>query len=365
MNRDIEFKEFADILKTNISPESGDGSFLTEMIDAYLREPTAQDLQKLKDEAQKKSRKRKTKVAPESWNPFSDLQEDTLERIYRGSNPWDPKKLSKVMGRRSDTHFADWINKQPKSVLAHIEEDFENLCPGFAGDALIGFACQDWLTDFFQKGIDRDRPAPSAPLPAPPATSPSPAGDDSSAAPHKMTSEQFLKSFYIDSENGKLHFGNSVIKIPEELLPPDEIEDEEEVYIAALLAAYSEATGTPVTKDDVHLLKKKYRENFEEQRINYYAAVRITRIIRDCFINDEEELRKWLDESSDYISDTRRDDYHDGFERLKAVLKMVINCKTTSAIDQCGRLVGPKEKKGVCHLLANTGKIVWVNQDDE
>jgi len=115
----------------------------------------------------------------------------------------------------------------------------------------------------------------------------------------------------------------------------------------------------------VHLLKKKYREHFEEQRINYYAAVRITRIIRDCFINDEEELRKWLDESSDYISDTRRDDYHDGFERLKAVLKMVINCKTTSAVDQCGRLVGPKEKKGVCHLLANTGKIVWVNQDDE
>ena len=59
MELDIEFKEFADILKTNISPESGDGSFLTEMIDAYLREPTAQDLQKLKDEAQKKSRKRK------------------------------------------------------------------------------------------------------------------------------------------------------------------------------------------------------------------------------------------------------------------------------------------------------------------
>lgn len=354
MSSGFEFMTFADILKTNISPQSGDGSFLTEMIDAYLREPTGVDLQKLRDDAEKKSRKRKKTVAPEPWNPFSGLEEDTLERIYRGSNPWDPKKLAKVKGRRSDTRFADWINRQDKKIVAHIEEDFEALCPGFADDGMIGFACQDWFTDFIQEKIDRNRPA-----------SP-PVRQSVAPATEKMTSEEFRKSFYVDLEDGKIHFGNSVISIPPELQPPDDIKDEEDLYIAALLDAYSQAVGDVVfTKNDVHLLKKKYRENFEEQRINYYAAIRITRIIRECFVDSEEELKRWLDESSDYISDTRRDDYRDGFERLKAVLKMVINCKTTSAVDQCGRLIGPKERKGACHLLTNDGRFVWVNEDDE
>lgn len=354
MGKDIEFKAFADILKTNISPEIGDGSFLATMIDAYLRKPTDADLQNLRDEAEEKSKKRRKKVEPEPWNPFSGLEEDTLERIYRGTNPWDPRKLAKVKGRRSDTRFADWINQQDKIVVTHIEDDFKSLCPGFSDENMIGFACQDWFADFIQKQCDRNRPNLS-PLSTPTAS-----------ATGKMTAEEFQKSFRVGLENGKIYYGSQIISIPPELQPPDTIKDEEDLYISALLDAYAQAVGVKMyTKNDICLLKRKHRENFEEQRINYYAAIRITRIIRECFLNSEEELKRWLDESSDYISDTRRDDYKDGFERLKAVLKMVINCKTTSAVDQCGRLIGPKERKGACHLLTNEGRFVWVNENDE
>lgn len=135
-------------------------------------------------------------------------------------------------------------------------------------------------------------------------------------------------------------------------MPPDGIADEEGNYIAALLNAYADALDSPgLTVDDVPSLKKKYRENFEEQRVNYYSAIRIIRILRESFANSESEMNTWKSETYDYISDTLRDEYANGFKRLIEVLKTVKDCKTTSIVDQCERLVGPKEKKGVCHLL--------------
>ena len=62
-------------------------------------------------------------------------------------------------------------------------------------------------------------------------------------------------------------------------------------------------------------------------------------------------MKTWKSETYDYISDTLRDEYDNGFKRLVEVLKTVIHCKTTSVVDQCERLIGPKERKGVCHLL--------------
>ena len=43
----------------------------------------------------------------------------------------------------------------------------------------------------------------------------------------------------------------------------------------------------------------------------------------------------------------------------------VLDCRTTSAVDQCERLIGPKERQGVCHLLVNDQRFVWVNEDDD
>lgn len=344
----MEFKDFADILKTHINVDADDDEFFMEIFDNYLREPTDEELQKLEDAAKKKEKKTKKHVEPEPWNPFDGIGKDAQERLFRGQRPFQVPKLKKAYGRRDDNRFAAYINGQSKMVVAHIEEDFLRLIPDFTDDQNIGYACQDWLTQFIQREIDRDRNA----QPEPPA--------------NRMTVQQFHASFYVDWIEGKIHYGNESITIPPELIPPEEIADEEDLYVGALLDAYAQAAGdAPVTREDVHLLKKAYRENFSQQRINYYAAVRITRIIRECFIDDKEELDRWLNESSDYISITRCDDYDDGYQRLKAVLKKVVDCRTTSAVDQCGRLIGPKERQGVCHLLVNNEAFVWVNEDED
>lgn len=344
----MEFKDFADILKTHINVDADDDEFFMELFDNYLRDPTDEEMQKLKDKAKKKAEKTKKHVEPESWNPFDDIDKDAQERLFRGQRPFPVPKLKKVYTRRHDHRFAEYINHQKNTVVAHIEEDFCRLIPGFTDEQNIGYACQDWLTQFIQREIDRDRNTQQEPPSS------------------RMTAQEFQASFYVDWSEGKIHYGNESITIPPDLIPPEEIADEEDFYVGALLDAYTQAAGIPpVTKEDIHLLKKTYRENFSEQRINYYAAVRITRIIRECFLNDKEELDRWLNESADYISITRRDDYDDGYQRLKAVLKKVVDCRTTSAVDQCGRLIGAKERQGVCHLLVNNKAFVWVNEDDE
>lgn len=344
----MEFKDFADILKTHIDVDADDDEFFMELFDNYLRKPTSEDLQKLEETAKKKAQKTNRHVDPKPWNPFDGIGKDAQERLFRGQRPFQIPRLKKVYARRDDNRFAAYINGQKKETVAHIEEDFLRLIPDFTDDQNIGYACQDWLTQFIQREIDRDRTTPPA------------------AHSARMTAQEFHASFYVDWSAGKIHYGNECITIPPELIPPEEIADEEDLYVGALLDAYAQAAGQPpITREDIHLLKRTYRENFAEQRINYYAAVRITRIIRECFIDDKEELDRWLNESADYISITRQEDYDDGFQRLKAVLKKVVDCKTTSAVDQCGRLIGPKERQGVCHLLVNNEAFVWVNQDDE
>lgn len=344
----MDFKTFADILKTNIDVDADDDVFFMEIFDNYLREPSDEDLQKLEDIAKEKAKKTKRPVSQEPWNPFDGIGKDAQERLFRGQRPFQVPRLKKVYARRDDNRFANYINKQKKLVVAHIEDDFTRLIPDFTEYNDIGYACQDWLTKFIQQEIDRDRDTPPA------------------SSPTRMTAQEFQASFFVDWSAGKIHFGNETINIPPDLIPPKEIKDDEDLYVAALLDAYAEAAKKPPVKpEDIRLLKKVYRENFAEQRINYYAAVRITRIIRECFLNDEAELNRWMNESSDYISITRRDEYKNGFQRLKAVLKKVVDCKTTSAVDQCGRLIGPKERQGVCHLLVNNKQFVWVNEDDE
>ncbi|MPN22620.1 hypothetical protein SDC9_170003 [bioreactor metagenome] len=45
-------------------------------------------------------------------------------------------------------------------------------------------------------------------------------------------------------------------------------------------------------------------------------------------------------------------------------MKKVVDCSTTAVVDNIQNLVGPKEKKGTCHLLVNDGCIRWVDEDE-
>lgn len=313
------FKDFAQVLFNNCAGSDTPHQYFLLLFDNIMKDPSTPE----EIEQSKKG----------IYNPFDSLKPDTIERLFKGGS-LNTKKLRIVYQKKSPDKFAKYIQQLDEDVQLHIENDIKKHLPQFnAEEGDIGYACADLFIAIIHDLID-----------------------DSSALPantEKISSlENFENSFYYDPSDNRIHINNTIIELPPQLLPPDGIADEEGEYIVALLNAYADALDLPgLTIDDVPSLKRKYRENFEEQRVNYYSAIRINRILRESFANSDSEMSTWKSETYDYISDTLRDEYDNGYKRLIEVLKTVKDCKTTSIVDQCDRLVGPKERKGVCHLL--------------
>lgn len=91
----MEFKDFADILKTHINVDADDDVFFMEIFDQYLRVPTDAELRKLEDSARLKQQKTGKHVEPEHWNPFDGIGKDAQERLFRGQRPFQIPRLKK------------------------------------------------------------------------------------------------------------------------------------------------------------------------------------------------------------------------------------------------------------------------------
>lgn len=287
---------------------------------------------------------------PPAKNPFSGIQPDTVERYIRRQRPFNKKRLRDTRKMRNIDNFASFIGRYfDDTQKFNIESEIQQICPDFNKDANeINYPVADLFLELLDKLIgDSDIPSYTE-MPV-----------------QTNESDNIPNSYYYDPVDRKIHIGGNIINLPPELLPPDDIDDEEIPYVNELLLAYADASGNaPLTKDEVAKLKGKYKDNFVEQRINYYSAVRICRIIRESYANPEQEMNTWKSQTFDYISDTYRDDYPNGYKRLIAVLIKVVDSKTQAAIDGCDQLIQPKERKGVCHLLANDGAIHWVQEDE-
>lgn len=284
-------------------------------------------------------------------NPFGGIQPDTIERYIRCQRPFNKKRLRDTRKMRNIDGFASFIGKYfDDTQKFNIETEIQQYRPDFNAD---GDDINYPVANLFLELLDELIGEPA---------------QMSSTATHDTTpvgTTNSSSAYYYDPTDRKIHIGGNTINLPPELLPPADIDDEEIPYVNELLLAYADASGSnPLTKDEVSKLKGKYKDNFVEQRINYYSAVRICRIIRESYANPDQELRTWKTQTFDYISDTYRDDYPNGYKRLIAVLKKVVDSKTQAAIDGCDQLIQPKERKGVCHLLANDGVMHWVQEDE-
>lgn len=313
------FKDFAQVLYNNCAGTDTPHQYFLLLFDNIMKDPsTKEEIEQSKND---------------KYNPFDSLKPDTIERLFKGGH-LNPKKLRNVYQKKSPDKFAKYIQQFDEDVQLNIENDIKKYLPQFnAEEGDIGYACADLFIAIIHDQIDD--------LPILPTNN----GKISSL-------ENFENSFYYDPSDNRIHINNTIIDLPPQLLPPDDIDEEEGKYITELLKAYADALGTTeLTVDNVPSLQRKYRANFEEQRVNYYSAIRINRILRESFANPDSEMNTWKSETYDYISDTLRDEYDNGYKRLIEVLKTVKDCKTTSIVDQCDRLIGPKERKGVCHLL--------------
>lgn len=334
------FSEFAKILYNHCGGTTEPHEFFLLLFEKIMRDP--------------KTTEEKRQDMEDKYNPFASLQPDTLVRLFNGPNSLNPKKVRGVLSKPDSHKFAAFINSQDGDAQLAIEEEFKKRIENFNSDDNLGYACADLffqILDDIVNGNETSSPilnnTPSIPSPNKPITIPS-------------------SSVYYDETDGKIHIGSIGISIPRELEPPKDIAPEEEIYVRELLAAYADAEKAgKLTQADLDALPARYKRNFSDQRINYYSAIRIDRFVRESIADGETEVKKWKDGTLDYIKDTLWDDYDNGYRRLVAVMKKVVDSDTTSVISSFDSLVSAKERKGVCHLLVNDGKIKWVDDDDE
>jgi len=328
------FSEFANILFKHSDTTFKPHEFFLLLVDNIMRNPQSIEEIKLSEDGK--------------YNPFETLAPDSLDRLFKGTNPLNQKKVHIVISHKNTDKFAKYINELNEHNQMAIENELRTMVPDFNSDEDLGYACADLFLQILDD-IYEGRESSSI---------------TNSTLPAKVNSLP-PQTIYYDESDGKLHIGSVEISIPKEIEPPQDIAPEEEKYVCELLAAYAEAIESgKLTKADLNSLPMKYRRNFSDQRINYYSAIRIDRFIRESFEKGEAHAKKWKSETHDYIKDTLWDDYDDGYKRLLAVMKKVVDCSTTSVLENLQNLVGPKEKKGTCHLLVNDGCIRWVDEDE-
>lgn len=142
---------------------------------------------------------------------------------------------------------------------------------------------------------------------------------------------------------------------------PIEIEKKEKLYIECLLEAYSEYHGKQIESVDKLELYKNEQKHFKRQRINFFS----TESLREYAIETLPSLTPYNDLKDEYFEvliDVVDDEYPNGYKRLKEALKEI--CKVDCNNNVLSQVVSNKDKKGMCHHLANDGRVKWVKENE-
>jgi len=151
-------------------------------------------------------------------------------------------------------------------------------------------------------------------------------------------------------------FGGGLPARPKHTPPPATIADHEVTYVRSLLDAYGDHLKCAVptvadldTYDDA-------REHFNDARLEFYSAEALRAFSRDILPPGAfEELQEELHGG---IKEEMRGQHPDGFRRVLAVVKTAKLLPITDhALKERLSLV---DKGGICHQLANDGKVRWV-----
>ena len=295
------------------------------------------------------------KVDVGKYNPFASMQADSIKRIYSGARNISAPNASIILGRLDKGRFWDYISRLTEDAQIGLCRALEEL--GIVATPQdVGMVC----ADAFEKVlIDCSKSALKE-------TKYETADEFTSDAgsKYKMPGTPIAEVFIRD---GKIHIGDIQIKVHEALLPPVEIASEEVIYADELLAAYADAEKAPaITRETLPDYPGKYQKNFIEQRKHFYNAESIRRSLRDVF--SEEDMNQFeilKDDTYDGIYEVCFDEYEHGYARLISVLKAIPTINTSkSLLSHIPNWIGNSEKKGICHMLVNDGKIKWVMEDD-
>lgn len=271
-------------------------------------------------------------------HPLLDFKPDYLKRIYNGTKPITKRNAASILSHLSKDAFIDLVSTRPDDAI-------EGLCTklaehGITADKYKAAAiCADLFVEILTSCAS---------------------GSHSKA---KKVDAELAEELSTDLK--KLRSLLAKLPHPEALTPPDEINADELPYVTELLAAYADAEGLDELSKDELESYKKYKENFQRQRKDYYAAESVRRGTRETFgETDADQFNTLKNETHDGIIEVHEKDYPHGFARLNEVMSRAAIVPISKCVLRETDWIGNSEKKGVCHFLVNDGRIKWVDDNE-
>lgn len=152
-------------------------------------------------------------------------------------------------------------------------------------------------------------------------------------------------------------FGGGLPLRPEPLTPPSVPSTNETVFVSELRRAYAEHLKQDVKDVDAGLATREdLLEHFNDARVEFYSAEGLRTFSRDTL--PPGEFEKLQDEVHSGIKDDLRADHADGYRRVVAVVRTARTLPLTS--HPLSSRIHNRDRGGICHQLANDGKVQWV-----
>lgn len=139
--------------------------------------------------------------------------------------------------------------------------------------------------------------------------------------------------------------------------PPDDIKHHEMTYVSKLLAAYSDYANQDLRDISDLDASPALKKHFRYSRGYFYYAEALARFSRDRLLPGAFEgvTQHVFDGVADIVSAPI---YTSGYHRVLAVTDTA--AKLPLPHSDLAPYVGPADKKGICHQLANDDKLTWV-----
>lgn len=150
-------------------------------------------------------------------------------------------------------------------------------------------------------------------------------------------------------------FGGGLPARPKAEKPPEEVSEAEKTYVECLLDAYAEHIGLEAVSISDLNKWRQLRNHLNRSREAFFDAEGLRVFVRDK--TEPGTFESLQDEVHDGVIDTSDMPHDDGYKRVLAVT----NTAQSLALDAhpLNKVARPVARRGVCHQLANDGKLVW------
>lgn len=140
--------------------------------------------------------------------------------------------------------------------------------------------------------------------------------------------------------------------------PPNELQDDEVIYIGELRKVYAEACADDLSDPSTLGAHPDFGTHFKRQRFAFYAAESIRMDARDAV--PDGTFERLQDDVHDGVVELAEADHDSGMKRLSGVLShsTVLDLSSHPLMTWAS----PKARQGICHQLANEKRLSWTRQ---